>query len=85
MYREPWILVCYMLKVSDLLNSMVILLQEPSIDDDGTAKAKHSDNPFVEQLQPPTVVDMNGKLSRPTLYQKHGFTSVTLHKMELKV
>ncbi|XP_021933650.1 sodium channel protein para isoform X5 [Zootermopsis nevadensis] len=32
---------------------------EPSIDDDGTAKAKHSDNPFVEQLQPPAVVDMN--------------------------
>lgn len=41
---------------------MYYLLQEASADsDDGTVKAKYWDNPFVEQMQPPTMVDMHGK------------------------
>jgi len=56
------------------------LLQDTSVDsDDGAVKVKHSDNPFIEQMHPTTIVDMNGKLG--TWCQECDLTDVTACKM----
>lgn len=61
--------------------SPLTLLQDTSVDSDsGAVKAKHADNPFVEQMQSTTVVDMDGKLLYPQ-YWGYGLTAITVRKM----
>jgi hypothetical protein len=51
-------------------------LQDTSVDSDsGAVKAKHADNPFIEQMQSTTVVDMDGKFVDPS-HCGHGLTAV---------
>lgn len=56
-------------------------MQDTSVDSDsGAVKAKHADNPFIEQMQSTTVVDMDGKLLDP-LCLGCGQTAITVCRM----
>jgi len=36
--------------------------------EDGAAKGKHQENPFIEPAQHQTVVDMKGKFARQSIF-----------------
>lgn len=62
----------------ELADHPLTLLQDTSVDSDsGAMKAKHADNPFIEQMQSTTVVDMDGKFLDPPCC-RYGRTAVTV-------